>query len=159
MKTIQRKRYHADQVDSSALNSTQIVEAMEFVDAPAVNIHGVNISLGVAPTDPDETMRGRWYVVVLPRSVAQDSTIRTAWIGELDTQSDAKQALDGSNMVWGSGSFVASQDTPFNHSFAPKTSRNIQMEGQLLVLIVADSITGLLDFWEANATIALFTTS
>ena len=155
----QRKRYSVNTLDSSALKDALIINDMDFTDAPAVNIHGVNISIGVALTDPEEIMRGRWYVVMLPRSVAQDTTVRNTWIQELDSFSNAINQLDGSTFVWGSGSFVCSDRTPFNTIFSPKTSRNAQQGSKLMVLIVADTITGLLDTWEAISSFSLFTSS
>ena len=155
----QRKRYQAAIDGSLALEDAEIVGLMNFVDAPAVNIHGVNISIGVAPVDPEEVMRGRWYVCILPRSIAEDNTLRNSWVDQLNTVAAANDAIDGSTMIWGSGSFVASDATPFNTTFSPRTSRNVQMQGQLIVVVVADTISGLLDEWEAVSGISLFTSS
>jgi len=154
----QRKRYVVGSLDSFNLKDAQTVVSLEFNDSNAVNVHGVNISLGVVPAADDEIMRGRWYVVALPRSIAEDATIRGQWIGQLDNFNSAQDAIDGSSMVWGSGVFTTTSGGPFNVTFSPKTSRNMQSQAQLRVLVVADSVTGLLDEWEAIASISCFTT-
>ena len=155
----QRKRYGANRGGSITLGQATTILDMVFNDAPVVNIHGVNISVGVAPVDPEEVMRGRIYVAALSRSVAEDSTVRNTWADQLDSEVDATTALDGSSLIWGSVSFVASDATPFNWTFAPKTSRNMQNESRLIIYVVADTISGLLDEWEAVAGISLFASS
>jgi len=132
---------------------------MVFEDAPAVNIHGLHVTMGAYPANEGENMRGRWYVVMLPRSVAENSTTRAEWISQLDSRATTNNALEGSSFVWGSGVFVATNISPWQHTFSPKTSRNAQNESRLMVLIVADSISGAIDFWETTSNISCFTSS
>ena len=156
---VQRKRYATDLAESFNLEEATSVVQMNFNDAPAVNIHGVNISLGVVPAADDEIMRGRWYVTLIPPTINEESSVRNAWFDQFDTGLQATQSLDGSSMVWGSGSFTATSGGPYNVTFSPKSSRNASQNSRMDVLVAIDSVTGLLDEWEATATISLFTTS
>ena len=65
------------------------------------------MTMGVSPRGPDETLVGRWYVVVLPRSVVEDSAVRNLWIAQLNLITTANDVLKNSEFVWGSGSFIA----------------------------------------------------
>jgi len=156
---VQRKKIHSGQIDPITLLEALTVDSMGFGATGAVNIHGVNITLGVSPGGDDEIMRGRWYVVLLPQSIENNSTVRNEWIDQLDNHSSANSALSSSEFVWASGSFACASNSPFQMTFSPKTSRNAQLGAVLRVIVVADGITGILDAWEASAMISLFTSA
>ena len=155
--TTQRKRIH------SAVNETAVVEValpigqIEFTDAPSVNVHGINITMGITPFGPDETFLGRWYVCMLPHSIYHDIDIRNAWFQNLNTIGSANDALVSSDFVWGAGSILCSDKSVFNHTFSPSTSRNVKNGGALVVVYVADQISGVIDNWDAVTTISCFT--
>ena len=154
--TAQRKRIAHGKQAIVATEAALIVKSMSFTDAPAANIHGVNISMGATPFGPDETMIGRWYVVLLPPSLARDVALRNAWIGELNTITEANVHLESTEFVWGAGSFICAEQSTFFEKFAPKTSRNVQKDSELFVILVADQISGVIDDWDSACTISLF---
>ncbi len=155
----QNKRIESFRVSSNQTQLAVFVIKAVFEDAPSVNIHGVNVTLGMSPFGPDETLVGRWYVVVLPPSVAKDAAIQNAWIANLNTTALANVQLKNTEYVWGAGSFVAGEQSTVAIQFSPKTSRNMKKDSALYVIVVADAISGVSDDWDAAATVSLFETS
>jgi len=152
----QTKIIQSNRIDVAVTEIFVPIASVLFDDAPAVNIHGVNITLGATPFGPDESFIGRWYVYLLPPSVAEDLTVRNAWIANLNTIALANVALDNSQFIWGGGSIVCGEQSTFQHTFSPKTSRNAKKGSLLQVGIVADVISGVIDDWDGAATISCF---
>ncbi len=153
----QRKRILSFNVTSNLTGIAATTTSMPFDDDASVNVHGVNITMGVTPFGPDETLIGRWYVVILPNSIESDVALRNAWISNLNTTALANVALDSSEFIWGAGTILCSDKSVFNLTFAPSTSRNVKKGGRLRVIFVADAISGVIDDWDSAATISLFT--
>jgi len=155
--TDQRKRIKSAHDGQTGLFSVKRIVDMGINDVNKVNIHGLHITMGCAPVDPEEVFLGRWYVVLLPNSIAHTAATESAWLAELSTVSLANNHLSASSFVWGSGSIICSDATPFNLTFKPSTTRNAQKGSRLYLLMVADDITGILDNWGAVATMTFFT--
>jgi len=158
----QRKRISANILSSNAIANAEVVVAMSFNDSAAVNVHGVNVSLGVFPlggVDPGESMRGRWYVATLPRSIVNNGASLAAWLDGLDNFTNLANNFESAPMIWGSGAFAAHSTDHFNMTFQPRTSRNMEEGSALFVIVVADDIDGLLDDWRATAHVTAFTSS
>jgi len=156
---IQRKRIKSDRISLSVTESAAVVNNIVFTDAPAVNIHGVHIDIAMTPFGPDETLVGRWYVACLPQSIANDPGLLADWVTSLNTITDANGQLKSSEFIWGSGQFICAEQAPFNHHFAPKTSRNMQKDSGIFVIVVADAVSGVVDNWDAAAHMTLFISS
>ena len=153
-KTIVSARKDVNVTEIASTNATHT-----FDGASSVNIHGLNVTIGVSPRGPDETLVGRWYVVLLPKSVASEQAIRNAWIEELNTIAGANEHLTNSEFVWGAGSIVSGEQGPFDVTFSPKSSRNAKQGSQLFVLLVADAISGVVDDWDSASTMSFFTSN
>ena len=153
----ERKRIASARGVSNQTELAFLVTTMEFDAAQAVNIHGLNVTMGMTPVGPDESLVGRWYVVLLSNSIASDATLRNAWIANLNTVDLANVALSSSEFVWGAGSIVCAEQSTFQHSFSPKSSRNAKNGAELFVIMVADAISGVIDDHDMAATISLFT--
>ena len=156
---VQRKRIKTARQQFSATETAVIVVSQEFEDGPAVNIHGLRVDFSCSPFGPEETLLGRWYVVLLPHSVNQDTTLRNQWIANLDTTGAANGALDSAKFVWGAGSFIASDQTPYNMTFVPGTSRNADKGSRLAVIYVADAVSGVVDDHDITAIMNYFTSN
>ena len=154
---VQRKRIQTGRTDNNVTEIPILTTNMSFDDAQAVNVHGVNITMGVTPAGPDETLVGRWYVAMLPSAVAGDTAVRSAWLANFNTITTANDFLDSSEYIWGTGSIVCGEQSTFQHTFNPNTSRNVMNGAQLFVFFVADAVSGVVDDWDAAATISLFT--
>jgi len=156
---VQRKTIISGLQSLSATEIALEILTKRFDDAPSVNIHGLQITMGMSPFGPDETLIGRWYVILLPPSVAKDATIRAEWIENLNTISSSNEHLDASEFVWGAGSILCAEQSVFNLTFAPKTSRNAPIGSRLIVVMVADRVSGVVDNWDGVATMSMFTSS
>jgi len=159
---VQRKRIAFNQAGSNQISSPIITASMQFSDAASMNVHGLNISIGVYPlggADPGESMKGRWYVVMLPKSIVSDPSVLDPWIANLGTSALLDAHFESAPLVWGSGAFACHNTTPYNVDFHPTTSRNAENGSALLVICVADDIDGLLDDWRSIAHITAFTSS
>jgi len=154
---VQRKRIQHGRFDVNNVELALFVANVLFDDTQAVNVHGVNITMACSPRGPDETLVGRWYVVMMPDAIAGDVNVRNAWLANLNNISDANDALQTVDYVWGAGSIVCGEQSTFQHTFSPGTSRNVKKGSQLFVIMVADAISGVLDNWDAAATVSLFT--
>jgi len=153
----QRKRIASGRQDNPVTEIAINVVQMILDTEGSVNLHGLNVTMGVSPRGPDETLVGRWYVAVVPKSVAEDSTIRNAWIAQMNTITSANAVLDSSEFIWGAGSFVCAEQSTFHLQFSPQTSRNVKEGSRIFVLAVADAVSGAVDDWDAAATISVFT--
>jgi len=111
--------------------STNFID-VDFLDGTVVNVHGYRAQFAVEPEDGDANANGFWAVWVLPGGVIQNSDL-PASIGTLGNE-------DFAPYMWGSGLFMASNQTPWVSEFVPGTSRNIQRGGRIVLEI---SITGL----------------
>jgi len=155
--TLQRKRIQSARFSSSATEAAAIVLQVPFRDAPSVNVHGLNVTMGATPFGPDETLIGRWYVLILPSSIDLDVAIRNAWIANLDTIAEANVHLNATEFVWGAGTILCGEQSTFQHTFAPKTSRNVTKDSTLYVVFVVDAVSGAIDNYDVAATASLFT--
>ena len=155
----QNKRIFSGRIDVALTATAFNVAAILLDKADAVNVHGVNITMGATPFGPDESFVGRWYVAMLPPSIVSDAATLATWIANLDTIAAANSFLESTDLIWGAGSIVCAEQSTFQHTFAPRTSRNAKNGSLLVVIMVADVISGVIDDWDAAATLSIFTSS
>ena len=155
----QRKQIQSSRQFVGVTETALIIVNIQFDSSNAGNVHGLNVSMGASPAGPDETMVGRWYLAILPRSIYEDVTTRNQWISQLDTIALANAALLSSEFIWGAGSFVCGEQSTFYEKFAPKTSRNVKEGSTMVLIMVADAISGVVDDWDSAGTISLFVSS
>ncbi len=153
----QRKTIIAGRQQTNQTETAIAAVSLQFDDQDAINIHGLNVTGGASPFGPDETIVGRWYVVLMNPAMAESTIMRNQYITNLDTIASANQQLDSTDTCWGSGTFVAHEAAPFILNFSPKSSRNAKRNSRLLVIFVADAISGVVDDWDLAATISCFT--
>lgn len=154
----QRKRIKHNIFTSNVTENAQLVVTMPFTDSASVNIHGLNVSMGMSPFGPDETAIGRWYVILLPASIANNTALRAEWVDNLNTTALANTFLASAGKeIWGAGQFICSSESPWLHTFKPSTSRNVENEGELFVIMTVDQVSGVVDDYDLCATINLFT--
>ncbi len=153
----QRKRIVSATSSTAVTGVALIVGSVPYDDAPAVNVHGLRVTLGVSPFGPDETLLGRWYVVNLPPSINSDVALRNAWLANLNTVALANPFLESTEFVWGSGGILCAEQSTFEMTFAPSTTRNMQKGSELYLIVVADAISGVIDDWDAVSMITQFT--
>jgi len=156
--TVQRKRIKTANFSSSTLEVAVPVVSMVFDASQGVNIHGLRCTIGFSPFGPDETLLGRWYVVLLPASIAQDVTLRNEWISNLNTQTTANTFLDTTPIeVWGADQVLCAEQSVYLQTFAPASTRNAKKNDELFVITVVDAVSGVVDNFDVSAAINLFT--
>ena len=155
--TTQNKIIKASRITLNTTEDASTCLSITFDTMQSQNIHGMTVTMGVSPNGPDETLVGRWYVLLLPHSIEDDPTVRNAWIDNLDTITAQNNALEGTEFVWGAGTIMCAEQSTFQHTFAPSTSRNIKKGAVLRVVFVADAISGVADDWDGSAMVTLFT--
>jgi len=156
--TVQRKRIKTANFSSSTLEIAVPVVSMVFDASQGVNVHGLRCTMGMSPFGPDETLLGRWYVVLLPASIAADVTLRNEWISNLNTQTSANTFLDTAPQeVWGAEQVLCAEQSVYLEHFIPGTTRNAKKNDELFVIMVVDAISGVVDNFDVSAMINLFT--
>jgi len=157
MTNVQRKTivYNKFTLTTTGLAFSAIEERFESSDA--VNVHGLRASITAAPFGPDEHLIGRWYVVMLPPSVAADIAIFNAWKANLATPALANAFTESSELIWGSGIIHCSDQTPYHEEFAPKTSRTVQKGSALFIIVTVDEVSGVVDDFDITTQLSLFT--
>jgi len=121
---------------------------MDFIEGQAVNIHGLRCETSLEPENADANANGMWAVWLLPGGVIQNSDL-PATFGAFGNE-------DFAPYLWGMGPWIASNQTPTNIIFAPKSTRNIQNGGRVVFEILINGVSaGLV---RHNTMITCFTT-
>jgi len=105
---------------------------IDFDKGQAVNIHGFRMEFIAEPEDADANANGMWAVWVLPGGVIQNTDLPSSF-GEYGNEEFAPY-------LWGMGPWAASNQTPAHIEFAPKSTRNMQAGGRVVLEL---SISGL----------------
>ncbi len=106
---------------------------IEFDKGQVVNVHGFRMEILLEPQDADANANGVYGVYVLPGGVIQNSDLPVT----LGTYADEGTAP----YLWGIGVWAASNQTPKHIEFAPKTTRNVQAGGRIVVDLRVEGIT------------------
>ena len=124
-----RKRIH------SATDTDAVGAAFELTgtidEANMVNVHGMRISFSLEPQDADANANGTWVLSCLPRQTTASPGI-----------SPAALELEADNpVIWGCGTWAASNQTPFNFNEQFGTSRNCQAGTRLNLKILMSGVS------------------
>ena len=106
---------------------------MEFDKGQVVNLHGFRAEFITEPEDADANSNGTWAVWVLPGGVIQNSDL-PATFGAFGDE-------DFAPYLWGMGVFASANQTPSLTTFAPKSTRNIQAGGRVVLQIFVNGIS------------------
>ncbi len=105
---------------------------VDFLDSTVVNIHGYRAMVSIEPEAADANANGFWAVWVLPGGVIQNGDL-PGTIGGIGNE-------DFAPYLWGVGLWSASNQTPIDFEFVPKTTRNMQRGGRIVLQV---NVTGL----------------
>ena len=148
--TAQRKVIRTNRI-AFALTSQHIVLLDKtFDNSSSMNMHGLRVSMGATPAGPDESMLGRWYLALVPNTVAHDPVVLLDWLTNFNGVSVANDATESAQFILASGAFTCAEQSTFQHEVALKTSRNVSAGDHLMFFMVADAISGVIDDWDAN---------
>jgi len=105
---------------------------VDFLDGTVVNVHGYRAIVSIEPQDAGANANGFIAVWVLPGGLVQNTDLPNS-IGALGDE-------DFAPYLWGVELWAASNETPYHWEFAPKTSRNIQRGGRIVLMV---DVTGI----------------
>jgi len=106
---------------------------LDFDKGSVVNWHGMTVSIALEPENADANSNGYVAVWVLPGGVIQNTDLPDG-VGQVGNQ-------DFAPYLWGVEMFACSNQTPYHWLFRPKTSRNIQEGGRVVVQIRNNGIS------------------
>jgi len=106
---------------------------MAFEKGQVVNLHGFRAEFIMEPEDADANANGAWAVWVLPGGIIQN--------GDLPQTSGQIGDEDHAPYLWGTGVWAGSNQTPSHTLFAPKSTRNIQAGGRVVLEIIASGVS------------------
>ena len=106
---------------------------MDFPSGTSVNIHGFRTIVAIEPEDADANANGIMAVWVLPGGTIQNADLPNTY-GSYGTEDQAPY-------LWGITPWAASNQTPFYWEFAPKTSRNMQRGGRVVLSIRVEGLS------------------
>jgi len=98
-----------------------------FTADRAHNVHGLRVDINIESEAMEANANGNWAVYLLPGSAITASSLSETWSQWADETV--------SQYLWGHGLWMASNQTPFHTTFAPKTSRNITKNGRIFVKV------------------------
>ncbi len=106
---------------------------ISFDKGQVVNVHGFRMEMILEPQDADANTNGIVGIYVLPGGVIQNSDLPVAF-GSFGDEKTAPY-------LWGILPFAASNQTPAHLMFTPKTTRNIQAGGRIVVDLRLEGIS------------------
>jgi len=104
-----------------------------FDKGQVVNVHGFRMEQIIEPQDADANANGIVAIYVLPGGVIANSDLPVSFgnFGDEDT----------APYLWGIMPWAASNQTPAKNIFTPKTTRNIQAGGRIVVNLRTEGIS------------------
>jgi len=106
---------------------------IEFDKGQVVNVHGFRMEMCLEPENQDANANGMLGIYVLPGGVIQNSDLPVA----LGTFGDE----DTAPYLWGIMPWCATNQNPAELKFTPKTTRNIQAGGRIVIDLRVEGIT------------------
>ncbi len=106
---------------------------MEFLEGQTVNVHGLRVECIVEPEDADANANGVVAVYCLPSSVVQNTDL-PATLGAFGDEKFAPY-------LWGMSVWAGSNQNPWHWEFVPKSTRNIQNGGRIVVNLRINGLT------------------
>ena len=120
---MQRRRVHAI---TSSIGTTGPLNLQADVDETnGANLHGLRCSMAIEPENAGANANGLWVLWCLPDA---QSPIPNANFGSMETEA-------GNAFVWALGTWIASNETPWQHDIEIRTSRNCQNGARIVLTI------------------------
>ncbi len=104
-----------------------------FDKGQVVNVHGFRMEMILEPQDADANANGILGIYVLPGGVIQNGDLPQTF-GDFGNE-------DVAPYLWGIMPWAASNQNPSTLKFAPKTTRNIQAGGRIVIDLRVDGIS------------------
>ena len=112
------------QVSSAALG-LGIQNVVSIAASKAVNMHDIRGSISIEPENADANSVGLWGLIMMERTAVANPFLT---VGALNPEAENPLFI-----AW--GTYAASNQTPFNHEFHVKTSRNVPEGGRVTLIV------------------------
>ena len=129
---VQNKRRTEVSTGNPGAGSTSFID-VDFDKGQVVNVHGYRAMVSIEPENADANANGMIAIYVLPGGVIQNADLPNT-IGKFGDE-------DIAPYLWGIKPWTASNQTPFNWEFAPKSTRNIQSGGRIVLDVFIDGLS------------------
>jgi len=129
---VKNKRRVEVATGTSGAGATNFID-MDFEKGQTVNIHGLRVEVILEPEDADANSTGIWAVWVLPGGVITNSDLPAAF-GDFGNE-------DFAPYLWGIGVYAATNQTPGKINFEPKSTRNMQSGGRIVLELVTAGVS------------------
>ena len=122
---------------------------VDFDKGQVLNVHGYRAMVSIEPQDADANANGMIGIWVLPGGMVQNADLPTTF-GDFGNEIRAPY-------LWGIMPWTASNQTPYQWEFSPKTSRTLQAGARIVLQVLTSGISaGLL---RLNIVQTMFTSS
>ena len=140
-----QNRYLKGETSANVAGGSHVNE-LQFDDA--VNVHGLVLSMSVESEVMEANSNGFWILYAFPGDAILTSAFPTSF-PDLDDE-------DLQAYIWGIGTWMASNQTPWVHEFRPKTSRNLTRRGRLVLQMFVNGTLPILTANRMNSIISVF---
>ena len=110
--------------ETDAITTNQNL-TLEMIAERTYNAHGLRVEINIESEAMEANANGFWGVYMFPGDVINIGDLPGTWI-DFDNE-------DVSQYLWGTGTWMASNQTPDKIVFEPKTSRNMQKNSRIFV--------------------------
>jgi len=121
------------------------VQVNEISLLRAANVHNLKVELNIESEVMDGNSNGFWFVYAFPGNAIDLADFPASWSNFDDENVSQYQ--------WGSGLWMASNQTPFHLQFMPKTTRNLPKEGRVVLYVKVEGSVPLLGLNRINSSV------
>jgi len=93
----------------------------------AANVHNLKVEINIESEAMEANANGFWFVYAFPGDIIGTADLPGTWSAFDDEKT--------SQYIWGSGLWMASNQTPFHKEFMPKTTRNLPRGGRVFLQV------------------------
>ena len=137
---------YIDSLSTAITTGASHVSSLNFEDA--VNAHGLRVLMSVESEAMEANSNGFWIVYALLGNIINQTDFPNSFT-DLDDE-------DIQGYIWGIGTWMASNQTPWIHTFAPKTSRNLPRNSRIQCQIFVNGTVPVLSLNRVNSIISVF---
>ncbi len=112
------------------------------------NVHGLRFEINIESEAMEANANGFWDLYVFDGDIITTGDLPGTW-ADMDNE-------NVSQYLWGHGAWMASNQTPFIHVFAPKTSRNLNKSSRIFARVHVEGTVPVLTNNRINTILSYF---
>ena len=114
----------------------------------AANVHGLMAEVNIESEAMEANSNGSWQLYAFPGDVITANDTLSAW--------DQWDNENITQYLWGSGLWMASNQTPFHTMFKPSTTRNLPKSGRVMLVVHVEGTLPVLTNNRVNTLLKFF---